>query len=102
MDLNTQITDIVDGIVKQVEAGVAKKVDQLIADSIKARLSTFNFTDAIQKAATEALDRKASSIMLIAKNLKHVFLTGSTRLLRKYKNKQIKLLKKQWLNVSKK
>ena len=69
MDLNTQITDIVDGIVKQVEAGVAEKVDQLIADSIKARLSTFDFTDAIQQAATEALDRKASEYNVDSKKL---------------------------------
>ena len=69
MDLNTQISGIVNGIVKQVEAGVAEKVDQLIVESIKARLASFDFTDAIKQAATDALDKKASEYTVDSKKL---------------------------------
>ena len=69
MDLNTQITGIVDGIVEKVEQGVAEKVDKLIVESIKARLSTFDFTDVIKQAATDALDKKASEYAVDSKKL---------------------------------
>ena len=69
MDLNTQLSGIVDGIVKQVEAGVTEKVDQLIVESINARLSTFDFGPLIQKAAKEALDKKTAEYSIDSKKL---------------------------------
>jgi hypothetical protein len=69
MDINEQISKIVDGIVEEITANVSDRIDKLILETVHIRLSNFDYSTHIQQAANDALTKKASEYTIDGKRL---------------------------------
>jgi len=69
MDLNENISQIVDQIVGEITTNVSTRVDKLILDAISSRLDSFDYNTHVQQAANAALDKKASQYTIDNKKL---------------------------------
>lgn len=69
MDISNHFEKIVESLVAEVSANVQSKVDSIINAAVMARLSTFNFENFIQTAATAAIEKKIADYTVDQKKL---------------------------------
>lgn len=69
MDINDHFKKIVEELTASVTLEVTKQVDSVIANSVNARLATYDFSSHIREAATLAFEKKASEYQIDQKKL---------------------------------
>lgn len=71
MDLNQHLTKVVESIILEITANVSSQIDTYVTDAINTKLSSFDFSNYIQKAATEAFEKKVSEYTIDPKKLEN-------------------------------
>lgn len=71
MDISNHFEKIVESLVAEISANVQEKVDGIINTTVSAKLSTYNFEDFIQSAASVAIEKKIAEYTIDQKKLEN-------------------------------
>jgi hypothetical protein len=71
MDLNTHLTQIVEGLVADITSNVLIRVDSAISNAINNRLAAYDYAAHIHEAATTAFERRVSEYTVDPKRLEN-------------------------------
>lgn len=71
MDLNQHLNKVVESLISEITANVSSQLDSYITTAINAKLSSFDFSNYIQKAASEAFEKRVSEYNIDPKKLEN-------------------------------